>query len=621
MFTVQGKTDKILGLCSGAIGIGPVRYRKGPMPTLSWKPAGGDRVIYGITKSITTIGSDRGNDVVITKMDLEPFHARIVFDGRDFNLAEAESGGQVTVNGKKRKKVRITHEDRIALGGAQLTFSMLDAPGLRPGAEDTGTHIQGLKRLQEFSSNLMSSQSLPQLLDELMDSVVELTGAAKGFLVLFEDGKPVIKVARNIHRENLADAVTELSDSIIAKVVETKRPLIVSDAQSDAKFSTAESVINLRLSSVMCVPLMERGRILGLIHVGNDSVAGLFESKTLEILSVFAAQASLLLQNALLLDDLKLQNVSLSQELEEQRFGEIIGSSKAMMEVFRRVEKVANTEVSVLVSGDTGTGKELIAREIHRRSPRAAGPFVTVNCGAIPESLMESEFFGHVRGAFTGAVANKPGKFQAADKGTIFLDEIGEMPLSLQVKLLRVLQEHQVVMVGATKAETLDIRVVAATNRDLELEVKEGRFREDLYYRLNVVHVSLPALKDREDDLILLARFLLKRYAKEFSAKAKGFTPNAVISMKKHTWPGNVRELENRLKKAVILCDGNMIGPADLDLGEESLPDVVPLSEAREQFQQKYVLDVLARNNGNRTKTAKDLDVDPRTIYRYLEKA
>jgi transcriptional regulator with PAS, ATPase and Fis domain len=219
-----------------------------------------------------------------------------------------------------------------------------------------------------------------------------------------------------------------------------------------------------------------------------------------------------------------------------------------------------------------------------------------------------------------GALSQKRGRFERADKGTIFLDEIGEMPLSLQVKLLRVLQERQVVKIGATKHEPVDIRVVAASNRNLEQEVKSGRFREDLYYRLNVIHIDLPALRDRGEDIVLLAKYLLQGYAASYSAKVKGFTPGALAAMRRHNWPGNVRELENRLKKAVILCDGTMIGPRDLDLHEDNLPSVLPLSEAREKFQREYVMEVLNRNNGNRTKTAKDLDVDPRTIFRYLEK-
>jgi transcriptional regulator with GAF, ATPase, and Fis domain len=591
------------------------------MPTLTWRTKSGKKEIYAISKSITVIGSDSSCDVCLDARDITGHHAQVVFDGRGFSISAVDDGAIFLINGKKKKKSKLFHEDRVEIGDMDIAFSMLSSPISGASASAGEEALVVLNQLQAFSQKLLSHNNLSDILDELMDAVVELSGASKGFLVLFEDGAPVVKVARNIHQENITNAVTQLSDSIVAEVVETKRPLIVSDAMNDTAFSTAESVINLRLSSVMCVPLLDRGRLLGLIYVGNDDVTGLFEMKSLDLLVVFAAQASILVQNALLVDDLRLKNLSLSEELNKQRFGEIVGSSASMKEVFRKVSKVATADVSVLISGETGTGKELIANEIHRRSTRVKGPFVTVNCGAVPENLMESEFFGHLRGAFTGAVATREGKFQAAHKGTLFLDEIGEMPLSLQVKLLRVLQEHQVVKVGSTKPETIDIRVIAATNRQLEEEVASGRFREDLYYRLNVVHLDLPALRQRGDDVILLAKFMLQLYIKKYGAKVKGFTPGAIASMKKHSWQGNVRELENRIKKAVILCDGTMIGPADLDLSQENMPEILSLAEAKEQFQREYVMKILERNNGNRTKTAKDLDVDPRTVFRYLEKA
>ena len=291
-----------------------------------------------------------------------------------------------------------------------------------------------------------------------------------------------------------------------------------------------------------------------------------------------------------------------------------------MQEVFRKVEKIAPTDISVLITGETGTGKELIAREVHNRSPRAGKPFVTINCGAIPENLLESELFGHVKGAFTGAVANKPGKFQAADGGTLFLDEIGEMPLELQVKLLRALQEKVVYRVGDTRPETVDIRIVAATNRELEKEIAGGRFREDLYYRLNVVNVELPPLRERGDDVLVIARYLLSRYSREYDAKVKGFSPNAAVAIRKHNWPGNIRQLENRIKKAIVLCESTVIGPEDLGLTGDVLPQILTLAEAKEKFQRDYINEVLELNNGNRTKTARDLGVDPRTMFRHLEK-
>jgi transcriptional regulator with PAS, ATPase and Fis domain len=379
-------------------------------------------------------------------------------------------------------------------------------------------------------------------------------------------------------------------------------------------------VVNLRLTSVMCVPLLERGNLIGVIYVGNDHVAQLFDESSLEVLTIFAAQASLLIRNALLVNELQLDNKSLQERIERMRFGEILGASPVMQEVFRKVQKVASTDISVLVTGDTGTGKELIARELHNRSPRVKGPFVSINCGAIPENLLESELFGYVRGAFTGAVANKTGRFQAANKGTLFLDEIGEMPLQLQVKILRALQDRVVVRVGDTNADPIDIRVVAATNRDLEVEIKAGRFREDLYYRLNVVHLHLPPLRERGDDIVVLARYMLSRYAPEYGNKVRGFSPSAIASIKRHRWPGNIRELENRIKKAVVLSDKALLGPEDLGLHSDDLPPILPLAEAREQWQREYINEVLELNGGNRTKTARDLGVDPRTIFRHLEK-
>jgi transcriptional regulator with PAS, ATPase and Fis domain len=291
-----------------------------------------------------------------------------------------------------------------------------------------------------------------------------------------------------------------------------------------------------------------------------------------------------------------------------------------MMEVFKKLAKVATTDISVLITGETGTGKELIAREIHRRSDRHEGPFVTVNCGAIPENLMESEMFGHVKGAFTGAIASRGGKFQQANGGTLFLDEVGELSPQLQVKLLRALQERTVTRVGDSRPEKLDIRVLSATNRNLEEMIVEGTFREDLYYRLNVVNLWLPPLRERGDDVLIIAKALLSKYADELASSVRGFSPPALNSVKKYPWPGNIRQLENRIKKGLVLCDRNLLGPEDLDLGEGTLEPLVPLERAKEEFQRRYVLEALERNNGNRTQTARDLGVDPRTIFRYLER-
>src|SRR5262249_29089707 len=319
------------------------------------------------------------------------------------------------------------------------------------------------------------------------------------------------------------------------------------------------------------------GEVIGALYVGNDKVKHLFDRPQLELLSIFASQASLILQNAMLLNALRADKARLVAELSDKKFGEIIGACPSMMEVFRKLQKVAGTDISVLITGETGTGKELIAKEIHRRSSREGGPFVTINCGAIPQNLIESERFGHVKGAFTGAVMSRPGKFQVADKGTLFLDEIGELPLNLQVKLLRALQERVVVRVGDSKPEKVDIRVVAATNKNLEEEIRSGNFREDLYYRLNVVNLWLPPLRDRGDDVLIIAKALLSKYADELGSSVQGFTPQALAAIKKHMWPGNIRQLENKIKKALVLCEKTLLGVEDLDLGQGSESPILPL--------------------------------------------
>ncbi|HSN29706.1 MAG TPA: sigma 54-interacting transcriptional regulator, partial [Kofleriaceae bacterium] len=589
------------------------------MPSLRLTAPGQSPTVYHLHKKITSIGSGPDNDIVLPD-PLVPDGFAVHFDGQTYTVF-APKKTEFVVNGKKRSKHKLTHDERVVIGSCDLRFQMVDEAQAVPEEEAANTiaDLDAYTKLYEFSDKLMHTRDLTELLEALMDAVIQITNADKGFLILLEGETLDVKVARNLNRENIADAVTQLSDSIIAKVVRSRKPVIVSDAMSDDEFAGAKSVMHLKVSSVICVPLLDRGRLLGIIYVGNDSIRDLFQETTLRVLTVFASQAALIVANALHMNELRHDNRRLNERLEQYRFGEIVGTSPPMQQVFRKVEKIAPTDISVLITGETGTGKELIAREIHNRSPRAGKPFVTINCGAIPENLLESELFGHVKGAFTGAVANKQGKFQAADGGTLFLDEIGEMPIELQVKLLRAIQEKVVYRVGDTRPEAVDIRILAATNRDLEKEIAGGRFREDLYYRLNVVNLELPPLRVRGDDVLVIARYLLARYSREYDAKVKGLSPNAAVAIRKHAWPGNIRELENRIKKAIVLCESTVIGPDDLGLTGDTLPQILTLADAKEKFQREYINEVLALNNGNRTKTARDLGVDPRTVFRHLE--
>lgn len=616
------------------------------MPSLTIHEPGSEERSVKLLKAIVTLGASDA-DILLSDPSARDTVLTIEKEDGTYSLASIRGAGFV-VNGKKLHHHTLAHGDSVSLGDTRLVFDLNDAsasdsskhteeslarrlensgfsstqvPPIAASASARRQEFAALNELYQFSEQLMHIEDPEALLETLIDQLIRITRADKGFLVLVEDGELHVKVARNIERQNIENAVEGLSDSIVTKVLASRQPVIVSDALKDAEFNASESVVNLKLCSVMCVPLLERGgAAFGLIYLGNDRVANLFQTRDLEQLTIYAAQASLLVKNALLLNELSTENRHLKQDREEARFGELIGACDAMREVYRRLEKIAPTDISVLITGETGTGKELIAREVHRRSPRHEGPFITINCGAIPENLLESELFGHVKGAFTGAVSNRIGKFQAANGGTLFLDEVGELPMQLQVKLLRALQDHQITRVGDTRSETVDIRVVAATNRILEEEIKEGRFREDLYYRLNVVGLHLPPLRERDGDIEVIARHLLSRYAAEFNPKVKGFAPGALTAIRNYTWPGNIRQLENRLKKAAVLTDGTLVSAEDLDLRPESFEAVVPLAQAVEEFKERYVDEILKRNDDNRTQTARDLGVDARTVFRYLER-
>ena len=332
-------------------------------------------------------------------------------------------------------------------------------------------------------------------------------------------------------------------------------------------------------------------------------------------------ELKVVLRRAFHVANLEMEQQALKKRLSGTTFEGMLGTSQKMQEVFSVIRKVATTDAPVLIAGESGTGKELVASAIHRLSVRQANPFVVINCGAIPENLLESELFGHEKGAFTGAHMQRKGRFEMADGGTLFLDEIGELPMTLQVKLLRFLQERVVERVGGREQIEVDTRIVAATNRDLKEAMQAGNFREDLYYRLGVIFISVPPLRERNGDVLLMAKAFLDRYADENKKKIKGFSLDAIDAIEKYEWPGNVRELENRIKRAVIMSEGQKLTPADLEMpspetGHESLS----LKEARESLERDLVIKALIRNGDNMTKAATELGISRPTLYYLMEK-
>ena len=332
-------------------------------------------------------------------------------------------------------------------------------------------------------------------------------------------------------------------------------------------------------------------------------------------------ELKVVLKRGLQLYLLERERDELQKRLAGESFEGLLGTSPRMQDVFTAIRRVATTDVSVLVNGESGTGKELVARAIHRLSDRRSAPFVVINCGAIPENLLESELFGHEKGAFTGAHMQRRGRIELAQDGTLLLDEIGELSAPLQVKLLRFLQEKTIERVGGRKETVVDARVMAATNVDLKQAMTDGRFREDLYYRLAVVTVVLPPLRDRGDDVLVLATAFLQRFSAEHKKKIAGFSRDAQKSIMTHRWPGNVRELENRIKRAVIMTEGTSVTPDDLELSHagEGAP-VTSLRQARETLERDLIQKALSRNRGNVTQTASDLGISRPSLYELIEK-
>jgi two-component system NtrC family response regulator len=343
-------------------------------------------------------------------------------------------------------------------------------------------------------------------------------------------------------------------------------------------------------------------------------------------------ELKVIIQRAFYLSGIESENTHLHNMLEKEvGFGGMIGQSPPMQNLFEVIRKVASTDVAVLVTGESGTGKELVARAIHDRSTRKEGPFIPINCGAIPENLLESELFGHEKGSFTGAYSKQKGKFEFAEKGTLFLDEIGEMPVQLQAKLLRFLQEKKIQRIGGRKDIEINTRIIVATNMDLNNAIDDGRFRQDLFYRISVISIDVPPLRERGFDIKLIAYMLLDRYKTVFRKKIKGFSGPAMDSIEKYSWPGNVRELENKLQKAVITADTNIIDPHNLDLGDDSIHGIdvdseqnryvgISLKEARKRLEVDLIASAIERHNGNIKRASEELGVSRPTLYDLIDK-
>ena len=445
--------------------------------------------------------------------------------------------------------------------------------------------------------------------------MIETLKAERGLFVQYkEDSNFSIISSRNVEQQNVKD-LSEFSSGILQKVVTEKEACIYHDVQSDPNLSQFESVQIQKIKSVIGVPILYKRKIWGVILADSQSNRREFSEDNLLFLKFFANLVSLALEKILEFEKLQDENLILRNQLDTtQTIPEMIGQSPVMVRLANLIKKVAKTDATVLILGETGTGKDLAARAIHDLSPRRDQPFLAQFCGSIPDTLLESELFGYKKGAFTGATQDKKGLFEVADNGTFFLDEIADISVALQAKLLRVIQNQEIIRLGDSVIRKVNVRLIAATNKDLRQLVQEGKFREDLFYRLNVFPITAPPLRERKEDITLLADHLLRKHGNPETH----FTPETIKKLESFRWPGNVRQLENVIQRSIILCEGDTILPEYIILEEaDSIEESEELT--LKEFEKILLIKRLEKYKGNRTFTAKSLGVSVRWIQLKLK--
>ncbi len=559
------------------------------------------------------------------------------------------------------------HRGKAGLRKAAEHFAALASRAGVTGLLVDSQELRAAEQIQRVMTAMLEERKPAAVFEMIVDTLIEFTGAERGFFILAQ-GKSNAKeerrvvAARNFDREGVKDALAKISRTIERKVLAEGDPIIVTDAILDDRFAGTESIADMRLRSILCIPVQRGSRNVGIIYLDNRFEKAVFQERQLPLMRVFADQAAIALWNAELhaesstrleeLTQAKSEVDELNRVLEERvaqtsaelmevkdqvmrerdeaplkySYSNIIGKSRRMRELFHLLDKVTDSDVPVLIQGESGTGKELVSRAIHFNGPRKSRAFISENCAAIPETLLESELFGYKKGAFTGATADKKGLFEAATGGTLFLDEIGDMPMQMQKKLLRVLQEREVRPVGGKRVIPIDVRILAASNQNLRKLCEEGRFREDLYFRLNVITVDLPPLRERRDDIPLLVHRFLDEIAEETKTEPKSVSEDALKALMNHHWPGNVRELRNEIQRAAALTD-NVVVPMVLsqtvrgnaednasvaELGQKPLREMV--REVTEDLERKVIQEALRRSRGRKAQAARLLGVSRPTL-------
>jgi len=491
------------------------------------------------------------------------------------------------------------------------------------------------KTLYALSNIIYSERDVNALLEEVVDSIIEITSCERCFLKILDESRNVkLAIAKDSEKKEIEEESENVNGKIIEVVTETGNAICITQLLSQDTDEEKEDQ-PLPVVSILCVPLKLKERVLGIIYLDDTKADSFFVPEDAELLSSLGDRVAVALENNLLFTELKESQEKLLQDLRGRfKFDEILGNSPQMVEVLKTVADVADTDATVLIEGESGTGKELLARAIHFNSDRSKKSFVPINCAAIPETLLESELFGYEKGAFTGAVQRKLGKFEVANGGTIFLDEIGEMSPLLQVKILRFIQSRQFEPLGSNRVKKTDVRIIAATNKDLFSLVKENKFREDLFYRINVINIKLPALRERRLDIAPLAESFAIRFGKKNGKKIKGIDPEALNILTRYNFPGNIRELENIIERAAILAQSEWITKEDFPKiifegnsfdyktkVPENYGEMRALKKkAIEEIEKSFLDHILSKHNHNISQAAEEARMHRVELHRLINK-
>jgi Nif-specific regulatory protein len=472
-----------------------------------------------------------------------------------------------------------------------------------------------LKTFSHLAELISSNLGDEHFVLNILDLIIKATNAERGAVFMKTPKGMEFLAGRDMDHATIKDA-SELSKTAI-KELEKHRIVFAQDALADPKFSIKKSVMLNQIRSLLCIPLSVAGNVIGAIYLDSKIASGIFGPQDKDFLFTVSKILASIIEKSMAFQTMAEENILLkSNIIKDIGSGYLMGKSRVMRRIYKVIERVAETNSPVLILGETGTGKGMIARLIHMKSTRRDKKFLSINCGTIPETLLESELFGHKKGAFTGAISDKKGLLEEGEGGTVFLDEVSNTSLSFQGKMLEAIEEKIIRRIGETKTRNIDVRFLFATNKDLEIEIEDGRFRSDLFYRINVFKIEVPPLRDRASDIPLLAQFFLEKYSKEMNKRLDGLSPEAMQRLRDYLWFGNVRELQNVIERAVVLAKTRLITPQDIGFEKAKTPEIMSLKEIRREA----IIEALSASRWNVKKAAELLGIGRRTLHRYIKK-